>query len=261
MSPDYRLSTRDADSGFGMLELLASVVVITIALLAMGQFMVVTIDSGSASSYRVEVLNQVRAKIEDVKSIPYDQLGISTGNGDSGPGYFETDPFYNPTFGQDDLLLSDTVELSHDGTTLRTVTIQAVDDASDDTGKSDWDGVTDPNTESILDYKLVTVSIDATEPTDGSKFTVELSTLVIGSLESEVDGAGNDTDTAIAKKSKKARSGKGKKKTRKQSNHDTKKNAKNKKGRDSKSDDTAESSDDSRGGDWGSLKKNNWGRH
>lgn len=224
-----------SNQGFALTELLIAVLVVTVLLLGMGQFLVGVIRSGSTNSNRVEVLNAVRSKLEAIKVIPYDQLGIIPVDGTSGAGYFESDPFYAPTYGEDDIPLTDNFELSNGQFVERTVTVTAIDDAADSTGENDWDGVTDPNTESVLDYKTVTVSVTAIDPSTRNEYTVQLSTILVGKLDSELDGAGDDLEnTTVGKKQPKN----DKKKNKKDSKSGKKE--KNKKGRDGKSDQDAD---------------------
>lgn len=218
------------NKGFALTELLIAVLVVTVLLLGMGQFLVGVIRSGSTNSNRVEVLNAVRSKLEAIKVIPYDQVGIIPVDGTSGAGYFESDPFYAPTYGEDDIPLTDNFALSSGQLVERTVMVAAIDDSADSTGDNDWDGVTDPNTESVLDYKTVTVSVTATDPSTRNEYTVQLSTILVGKLDSELDGAGDDLEnTTVGKKKPKNNKTKGK------TNGKSGKTEKNKKGRCGKS--------------------------
>lgn len=184
-------SNNPASRGFGLIEVLIALGMIMVVTLSLAQLLSVASNSGTIDQFRVEAINLARAKLEEVEAIDYDQIGIlplSTGSAD-GAGYFESDPLYNPTFGQGDFLLSDQVELSLDQVATRSVKVEAVDHSGDATGDQDWDAVKDPNTGTILDFKKITVTVSTLNPISGDVFSRTLSTIVRGVLDEEVDGA------------------------------------------------------------------------
>jgi len=189
------------------------------ALLAVG--IVVVVSGGLASLYGIsmrstvinsantELLSAVRAKLEQVQVIPYEQVGIVPSGGETGPGYIVFDPFATPFYkaANGDDLLSDTVTLRDGTRATRTVTVTAVDDPADGSGTGDADDARDPNTDTILDYKRVTVTATAT--LNGYVVSQTLSTFVRGTMEVERNGAAGDgstgtvpTSTKKAKKTK-----------------------------------------------------------
>jgi hypothetical protein len=143
----------------------------------------------------VQLLQTVRAKSDQIESIPYSQLGIAAAaNETSGPAYFETDPVYHPEYSAtDDHLLSDTTTAPNGMTVTREVTVMAVDDPTDGTGSSDADQVSDANTTLVLDYKLVTITATAT--VNGVQLKQQLTTIVRGDVPAEINGATGENYT------------------------------------------------------------------
>ncbi len=207
-------SGKRPDQGMTLMESLVAMAILLVVMSGLAPLLVVSVRSTDINQHQVELLIAARAKLEEIQSIPYQQVGIVPGTGASGPGYFEKDALYNPTYSPGvDLLLSDTVPLSFPTQATRTVTVEAIDDATDRTGTADWDQVKDPNSGAIMDYKLVRVVATATDPVTKVQLTQELSTYVRGILDSEIDGA-TGTDSAGAPpppKGKKPEADKGKK--------------------------------------------------
>jgi hypothetical protein len=155
----------------------------------------------------VQLVSSARAKIEQLQSIPYMQVGMQANAGATGgPAYFVFDPIYEPKFdpAKGDVLLSDTVTL-RDGTVVtRTVDVQAIDDPADGVGAADADDVEDPNTDAVMDYKLVTVT--GTLNKNGINYSQVLTTILKGTLPGETEGAtGQDSDGSDPVKPKKAK--------------------------------------------------------
>ena len=177
--------------GFGLIEVLIALGMVMIVTLSLAQLLSVATQSGTIDQFRVESINLARAKLEELEAIDYDQLGIlpTSPSASEGAGYFESDPIYNPTYGEGDFLLSDTVEISLEQVATRTVKVEAVDHSGDATGAADWDAVKDPNTGTVLDYKKITVTVATPDPVSGEVFTRSLSTILRGVLDEEVDGA------------------------------------------------------------------------
>jgi len=177
--------------GFGLIEVLIALSMVMIVTLSLAQLLSVATQSGTIDQFRVEAINLARGKLEELEAIDYDQLGILpiSSGASEGAGYFESDPLYNPTFGEGDFLLSDTVAISLNQVATRTVRIEAVDHAGDDTGAADWDAVLDPNTGTVLDFKKITVTVATPNLVSGETFTRTLSTILRGVLDEEVDGA------------------------------------------------------------------------
>ncbi len=188
-----------ADQGLSLIETLVALSIMLVVMSGLAPLMVVGIRSTDVNQRQVELLIAARAKLEEIQSIPYQQVGIIPGGGAPAPGYFEKDALYNPTYNPaTDLLLSDTIALSFGTQATRTVTVEAIDDPVDATGAADWDKVIDPNTGAIQDYKLVRVVAQATDPASNITLTQELSTIVRGLLDSEIDGATGGGDPAGA---------------------------------------------------------------
>lgn len=190
---------RERERGFTLIEMLVALSLLLVISLGLGPLFAVSINSNETNRRQVELLNVARAKLEEIQSIPYDQVGIRpSGPTGSGEGYFETDPLYNATFAAaQDRLLSDTVALTDGLQATRTVTAEAVDDPADATGTNDWDQVMDPNTGTQLDYKYVKVVAETVLPS-GLHLRQELVTYLHGTLDSEVDGAQGNDNSAVA---------------------------------------------------------------
>jgi prepilin-type N-terminal cleavage/methylation domain-containing protein len=187
--------------GFTLVEVLVSLVIVLAVAGGMASVYVASAGANGRDRLNVQLLNSARAKIEQIQAIPYSQVGIVAAGSAAGPGYFVRDPYYAPVYdpANGDVLLSDTVTLGDGTQVIRTVTIEAVDDAADGTGGSDSDGVTDPNTERILDYKLVTVTASATRNQVGT-LQQRLTTILHGALAVEVEGAtGKDAENPPGK--------------------------------------------------------------
>jgi prepilin-type N-terminal cleavage/methylation domain-containing protein len=186
--------------GFSLLEVIISMGIVLVVAGGMAAFYGMSTRANAVDRMNVQLLNSARAKTEQIQSVPYTQVGIQAAAGSpSGPAYFETDPWNTPTWGDiaaGDLPLSDTVTLPDGTVVTRTVTVTAVDDPSDGIGANDADGTVDPNTNTILDYKLVTVTVSA-EGKQLPLLTQTLTTMLQGSLLVEVVGAtGEDADPA-----------------------------------------------------------------
>jgi type II secretory pathway pseudopilin PulG len=191
-----RLATGSGkEAGFTLVETLVALVLVLGVTTGMASLYSSSLQANNANSARVQLLSSVRAKIEQIQSIPYMQIGINASGTAAGPGYFVIDPVYEPEFNaaNGDLPFADTVTLANGTQVTRTVTVTAVDDTADGVGANDLDGVEDANTGVILDYKLVTVT--ATLSRGATVFSQELSTIVRGSLAEEMEGAtGQDSD-------------------------------------------------------------------
>jgi prepilin-type N-terminal cleavage/methylation domain-containing protein len=184
---------RRFDRGFSLLEVIISLSIVLVVAGGMAAFYGVSTRANSIDKLNVQLLNSARAKIEQIQSVPYSQVGIHVAVGSSssaGSAYFVLDPYYEAVYNADngDVLLSDSLTL-RDGTVVtRTVTVTAVDDPADGIGANDSDGVVEPNTNTILDYKILTVTASAT----GNQLpllTQTLTTVLQGSLDVEIEGA------------------------------------------------------------------------
>jgi prepilin-type N-terminal cleavage/methylation domain-containing protein len=180
--------------GFSLLEVMISLAIVLVVAGGMAAFYGVSTRANSIDKLNVQLLNSARAKIEQIQSVPYGQVGIHVAVGassSSGSAYFVLDPYYEPEYGgvaKGDLLLSDTLTLADGTVVTRTVTVTAVDDPADGTGLNDSDGVIDPNTNTILDYKTLTITASATG--NGlPRLTQTLTTVLQGSLAVEIEGA------------------------------------------------------------------------
>ncbi len=190
------------NGGFTLIETLVSLSLLLVVIAGLVPLFSISMHANQIDKINLQLLNSGRAKLEQIQSIPYDQVGINASGTASGPGYFVVDPIYSPVYStaHGDLPLSDTVTL-HNGTLInRTITVTAVDDPTDGTGSNDSDGVTDPNTGTILDYKLVTVTTSTT--VNNTAFTQSMSTILQGNLDSEIDAStGSDSDGSPVPKS------------------------------------------------------------
>jgi prepilin-type N-terminal cleavage/methylation domain-containing protein len=188
-----RLVRRRLERGFSLLELIISMGIVLVVAGGMAAFYGVSTRANSIDKLNVQLLNSARAKIEQIQSVPYGQVGIhvAVGSSSSGGGYFVIDPYYEPEYGgaiKGDLLLSDALTL-RDGTVVtRTVTVMAIDDPADGIGANESDGVLDPNTNTILDYKVLTVTASAAA-NNLPRLTQTLTTVLQGSLAVEIEGA------------------------------------------------------------------------
>lgn len=190
-----------SELGFTLVEILVSLVIVLVVAGGMAAVYGASARANNSDRLNVQLLNSARAKIEQIQSIPYSQVGIVAAGSATGPGYFVRDPYYEQVYdpANGDVLLSDTVTLNDGTPVTRTVTITAVDDPADGTGGDDSDGVTDPNTETILDYKLVTVTASATRNQVGT-LRQTLTTILQGALAVEVEGAtGKDAENPPGK--------------------------------------------------------------
>ena len=188
------------DRGFTLIETLVALVIVLVVAGGMATVYGVSIRSNALNSAQVQLLNSARAKVEQIQSIPYEQVGINASGVATGPGYFVVDPIYTPTYAvaNGDSLLSDTVTLKNGLVVTRTVTVEAVDDPIDGTGVNDSDGVIDPNTQTILDYKLLTVTASTTV----SNFLVTqvLTNILQGSLPTNWKGVGTRVPPSASSK-------------------------------------------------------------
>jgi prepilin-type N-terminal cleavage/methylation domain-containing protein len=186
------------DEGFSLIEILVSLIIVAVVAGGMATMYGLSVRANDVNATNVQLLNSARAKIEQIVSIPYRQVGIRAAVGSSiGEGYFVVDSIAGPVYDVvgGDSVLSDTVTLPDGSLITRTVTIVAVDDAADGIGANDFDQVKEPNTDTILDYKLLTVTTRATR--QGATLTQTLSTVLQGSLAVEIEGGtGVDADGA-----------------------------------------------------------------
>jgi len=156
----------------------------------------IAIPSSSIDQMNVQLLHAARAKVEQLESIPYSQLGIAaTADQTFGPAYLESDPIYNPDYDPaTDQLLSDVITLPNGLTVTRNVTVTAVDDPADGTGSADADQIHDPNTNTVMDYKSVTVVATATS--NGVNLKIKLTSIFRGDLTSEINAATGEDNSA-----------------------------------------------------------------
>lgn len=194
------------DRGFLLLEILVSLGLVLIVAGGTAALYGTVARANNVDRLSVQLLNSARAKMEQIQSIPYSQVGIVDSGTATGAGYFVRDPYYEPVYdaANGDVLLSGTVTLTDGTQVTRTVTVTAVDDPADGTGVDDADGVMDPNTATILDYKLVIVTASATRnqlPT----LQQTLTTILQGVLPVEVEGATGKDATDPPKKIKKVK--------------------------------------------------------
>jgi prepilin-type N-terminal cleavage/methylation domain-containing protein len=183
------------DRGFTLIEIMMAMVIVLVVAAGMASFYTMSLKSNTLNAVNVQLLSSARAKLEQIQSIPYEQVGINASGVTTGPGYFVVDPVYNPVYNaaNGDIALSDTVTLTNGRVVTRTVTVAAVDDAADGTGVNDSDGVTEPNTGTILDYKLVTVKASTT--VNNLVLNQTLTTYLQGDLPVEEEGAtGTDSN-------------------------------------------------------------------
>ncbi|MEE8349056.1 MAG: prepilin-type N-terminal cleavage/methylation domain-containing protein [Acidobacteriota bacterium] len=180
------------DKGVSLLEALAAMTILLVVILGLAPLLDVSTRTTEINQREIEVLNASRQKLEEIHQImSYDSVGIivATSGDTSGAAYFETDPIYaGSTFDSEDFLLSDSIPMTF-GTATRTVTVEAVDDAADNTGTNDWDQIFDPNTGTILDYKLVRVVTTTLEPVTDRVLQGEVVSILRGFLDSEIDGS------------------------------------------------------------------------
>jgi type II secretory pathway pseudopilin PulG len=218
---------RKLDKGFSLLEAMLAMLLMLIVIMGLAPLLDISTRATEVNQRETEVMNAARQKLEEIHEImSYGAVGIIPENpGDtSGPGYFERDAIYSPeayTSGED-YLLSDSVALTFSSAT-RTVTVEAIDDAADGTGANDWDQVLDPNTGTVLDYKLVGVKVTVTDPVSGQVLEREVFTILRGILESEGDGStGEDSGAGTTAKKKGTKDSTSAKKGTKGTGHDSK---------------------------------------
>ncbi len=198
---------RKLDTGFSLMEALMAMLLLLIVVMGLAPLLDISTRAAEVNQRETEVMNATRQKLEEIHEImSYGAVGIIPENpGDtSGPGYFERDPIYSPDAYtvDEDYLLSDSYPLTFSSAT-RTVTVEAIDDAADGIGVNDWDQVLDPNTGTILDYKLVGVKVTVTDPVSGLVLEREMFTILRGILESESDGStGEDSGAGTTAKKK-----------------------------------------------------------
>jgi hypothetical protein len=195
--------------GATLVEIMIALALVLVVEGGLVSMYVVSMRSNVVNAANVQLLAAARAKLEQIQAIPYEQVGIRPTGTPAGPGYFVFDPFATPSYNaaNGDVLLSDLVTLRDGSAVTRTVTVTAVDDSADGVGPADADGAVDPNTDTILDYKMVTVTATATAGRTAVSQT--LSTFIRGSLDVETDGStGQDSDgtnPGSAKKVKKTK--------------------------------------------------------
>lgn len=192
-----RAGGRRSDRGGSLIESMFALLIVVVVSGGVASMYVASARSNAVNAVNTQLLTSARAKLEQIQAIPYEQAGIVPAGGTAGPGYLvdnPTDtPFYSAANG--DRLLSDTVTLRDGTPATRTVTITAIDDAADGFGDADQDSVVDPNTDTVLDYKLVTVTASAT--LNGLVLAQTLSTILGGELAVETDGStGTDSTGA-----------------------------------------------------------------
>lgn len=194
----------ESQTGFTLLEVLVSLVVVLVVAGGMASLYGVSARVNNSDRLNVQLLNSARAKLEQIQSTPYTQVGIRAAGVATGPGYFVRDPYYEPVYdaAKGDVLLSDVVTLSDGTSVTRTVTVTALDDAADGTGNNDSDEVEEPNTGTILDYKVVTVTASATKAQVGT-LQQTLTTILQGALAVEEEGSTGEDATDPPVKAKK----------------------------------------------------------
>ena len=197
-------NTKKVDKGVSLLEALMAMTIVLVVVLGMAPLLDVGTRTTEVNQREIEILNASRQKLEEIHQImSYDAVGIivATSGDTSGAAYFETDPIYDgSTYGTEDFLLSDMIPLTF-GSATRTVTITAIDDAADGTGTADWDQVMDPNTGTILDYKLLKVMTTTLDPVTDRVLQGEVVSILRGFLDSEIDGStGEESGAGSASK-------------------------------------------------------------
>jgi hypothetical protein len=199
-----------SDRGATFVEIIVSLAIVLVVSGGMVSLYGVSLRSNTINSLNTQLLSSARAKLEQMHAIPYEQVGIAAAGASTGPAYIVSDPYFSPVYdlAKGDDLLSDTVTLQDGTRVTRTVTVTAVDDPADGTGNDDADGATDPNTGTILDYKIITVRASASLNNLVSSQT--LATIIRGSLPAETDGAtGEDSGGANPVQVKKVKNTKG----------------------------------------------------
>lgn len=187
------------ESGTSLVEAMIASLVFLIVIAGMLPLIAASLRSSSANDIYTQAANSLRAKMEEVKSLKYAEIGICTDSAtcpDPAPGvgptlsssvglgYFETDPFGDNRYTNNlDYLLSDTVQLRMGERSIdavRKVTIAAVDDPLDGSGVGDLDKLLDINTGAVLDYKMATVTISFRDPVTNRQITQSLATVLYG---------------------------------------------------------------------------------
>jgi hypothetical protein len=202
-APDRLSSMR----GASLLEAMIASLIFLIVIAGLLPLIAVTLRGESSNDLYVQANNVARAKIEQIKNLSYAELGLSTNNascpdpapgfgptvtGAIGLGYFEVDPYGDDRFnpGQD-FPLSDTVTIkigNKQVPVIRKVTIEAIDDPADGSGlANDRDQMIDMNLRTVIDYKLVTVTIVFQDPLLNHQIQQSLATII--------SGLGGDDDT------------------------------------------------------------------
>ena len=185
---------RSGHRGFSLIEVMVSLIVVLVIAGGMASLFAASKRANDVNTINIQLVNSARAKVEQIQSIRYDQVGINASGTATGPGYFVVDPMYNAVYNpaNGDLPLSDTVTLKNGTVVTRTVTVTAVDDQADGIGAGDSDGLRDPNTGTILDYKKLVVTTSAT--INGFTMTQSFTTYLQGTLPNETDGASGIND-------------------------------------------------------------------
>jgi len=190
-SRSFRTPDLKRNSGFLLVEVLVvSGVLVVGILIILEMFMImkknVTIERG-----RLNALNEARRKLEYIKSLSYDEVGVGLpATNPAYLGHLETN-YASPQYDAGvDILFQDSVPLGNGIIGKRWVIVQAIDDPMDGLGGLDED-------KAANDYKKVTVAVRWKEKS--TPMEISVGTIISGTSEKVVAGGGN-SDMALNKK-------------------------------------------------------------
>jgi prepilin-type N-terminal cleavage/methylation domain-containing protein len=94
-SKNLRIQPRERfDRGFTLLETLMSLTMLLIVLGGLTALFGLAIRANPIDQMNVQLLNSARAKLEQIESISYSQVGIHASGTASGPGYYVANAIY-----------------------------------------------------------------------------------------------------------------------------------------------------------------------
>jgi type II secretory pathway pseudopilin PulG len=175
--------------GFALAETLVAAFLVGIVLVGVFPMISATTRGNSFDRNRINAANAARRKLEALRAVPFDNVGVGTSS-TTPPylGFFESNPAHAAFTSGEDQYYQDTFNLGNGIVATRAAIIQAVDDPIDGVGGADTDGRT-------LDYKQVIVNVDWTER--GKSRRVSQTTILSGESTAALGGGGTAMDMKV----------------------------------------------------------------
>ncbi|MFC1709921.1 hypothetical protein ACFL2J_07700 [Candidatus Omnitrophota bacterium] len=165
--------------GLTLVEIVVAIGILTMASTSLFFMLLKNLSFTNETIQRKTALNLAQQELERLRSLKYTRLGVGAPTSEPpGVGFMDVDgDGYDAleAFFYEDLPASILT-----GATRR-VLIEAVDDVYDGLGGSDIDGLSDPSSGSVLDYKKVTIQINWTRK-NGNEEQLDLVSYVYGDV-------------------------------------------------------------------------------